>query len=154
MRRIAVIAVGLVVSIVVTAAAPGRVSTAATGPAQIGISGQQTAYTRVNVGQRTSRVGDMEIVRYQLFNRRLTTKPIGRAELHCTFTTGTSRVCRGTYFLPKGKLVVGGSVVYRQLYELAVLGGTGLYDNARGTMVSTRINRTPRREFLLFRLVG
>jgi hypothetical protein len=153
-RRIAVIAVGLAVGVVVTAAAPGRVSTAATGPAQIGISGQQTAYTRVNVGQRRSRVGDMEIVRYQLFNRRLTSKPIGRAELVCTFTIGTSRVCRGTYFLPKGKLVVGGSVVYRQLYELAVLGGTGLYDNARGTMVSTRINRTPRREFLLFRLVG
>jgi hypothetical protein len=153
-RRTAVIAVGLVVGVVVTAAAPGRVSTAATGPAQIGISGQQTAYTRVNVGQRRSRVGDMEIVRYRLFNRRLTSKPIGRAELVCTFTIGTSRVCRGTYFLPKGKLVVGGSVVYRQLYELAVLGGTGLYDNARGTMVSTRINRTPRREFLLFRLVG
>jgi hypothetical protein len=153
-RRIAVIAVGLVVSIVVTAAAPGRVSTAATGPAQIGISGQQTAYTLVNIGPRRSRVGDTEIVRYQLFNRRLTSKPIGRAELVCTFTIGTSRVCRGTYFLPKGKLVVGGSVVYRQLYELAVLGGTGLYDNARGTMVSTRINRTPRREFLLFRLVG
>ena len=154
MRRTAVIAVGLVVGVVVTAAAPGRVSTAATGPAQIGISGQQTAYTRVNVGQRRSRVGDMEIVRYRLFNRRLTSRPIGRAELVCTFTTGTSRVCRGTYFLPKGKLVVGGSVVYRQLYELAVLGGTGLYDNARGTMVATRINRTPRREFLLFRLVG
>ena len=154
MRRTAVIAVGLAVGVVVTAAAPGRVSTAATGPAQIGISGQQTAYTRVNVGQRRSRVGDMEIVRYRLFNRRLTSKPIGRAELVCTFTIGTSRVCRGTYFLPKGKLVVGGSVVYRQLYELAVLGGTGLYDNARGTMVATRINRTPRREFLLFRLVG
>jgi hypothetical protein len=35
-----------------------------------------------------------------------------------------------------------------------VLGGTGLYDNARGTMTSTRIRRKPLREFLLFRLVG
>ena len=50
--------------------------------------------------------------------------------------------------------MVGGSITFRALYELAVLGGTGLYDNARGSMVATRINRTPRREFLLFRLVG
>jgi hypothetical protein len=96
----------------------------------------------------------MEIVRQTLFNRRVTSKPIGRAELVCTFTTRTSRVCRGTYFLPRGKLVVGGSIVFRSVYELAVLGGTGLFDNARGTLTATRTSRTPRREFLLFRLVG
>ena len=40
--------------------------------------------------------------------------------------------------------MVGGSITVPALYELAVLGGTGLYDNARGSMVATRI-RTARR---------
>ena len=143
----------MVVGLTITAAG-GESAGAVTGPAQIGISGQQTHYTRVDVGRRRTSPGDMEIMRYRLFNRRVPTDPIGHAEVVCTFTTGRSRLCRGTYFLPKGKLVVGGSITFRQLYELAVLGGTGLYDNARGTMTATRINRTPRREFLLFRLVG
>jgi hypothetical protein len=65
-----------------------------------------------------------------------------------------SRVCRGTYILPKGKIVVGGSLMYRQFYDLAVVGGTGLYDNARGTMTLTRTGRKPVRDAILFRLVG
>jgi hypothetical protein len=133
------------------AAAAGQ---GATGPAQIPISGQQTSYTRVDVGKRLTSPGDMEIVRFRLFNRRLTSVAIGNAELVCTFTNARSRVCRGTYKLPRGKIIVGGSIQFRQVYELAVLGGTGLYDNARGTMTSTRIRRKPLREFLLFRLVG
>jgi hypothetical protein len=63
-------------------------------------------------------------------------------------------VCRGTYVLPKGKLVVGGSISYRSFYELAVLGGTGLFDNARGTLTVTRTNRRPVRDLVVFRLVG
>ena len=55
----------------------------------------------------------MEIVRSALFNRRLTPRPIGQAELVCTFTSGNSRVCRGTFYLPKGKIVVGGSIEFR-----------------------------------------
>jgi hypothetical protein len=152
--RILVIALVLAVAAAFVAAATGKISAAATGPAQIGISGQQTGYSRINVGSRRVRAGDMEIVRLRLFNRRVTARAIGRGELVCTFTTGRSRVCRGTYFLPRGNLVVGGSITFREFYELAVLGGTGLYDNARGSMVATRINRKPRREFLLFRLVG
>jgi hypothetical protein len=65
-----------------------------------------------------------------------------------------SRVCRGTFFLPKGKLVVGGSLLYRQFYELAILGGTGLYDNARGSLVVTRTDVRPVRDLVVFRLVG
>ena len=73
----------------------------------------------------------------------------------CTFVdSGRSRSCRGTYILPKGKLVVGGSLLYRQFYDLAVLGGTGLYDNARGTLTVTRTGRNPVRNAIDFRLVG
>jgi len=38
-------------------------------------------------------------------------------------------------------------------HELAVIGGTGLYDNVRGTVTSTLLSRNPERDLLVFRLV-
>ena len=127
---------------------------AVTGPAQIQVSSQQIDYVKVDLGRRGTTPGDSEIMTLRLFNRRITQRPIGRAEIVCTFTNGISRMCRGTYILPKGKLVVGGNMRYRALYEFAVLGGTGLSDNARGTVTSTQTAQRPRREYVLFRLVG
>jgi hypothetical protein len=63
-------------------------------------------------------------------------------------------MCRGTYFLPRGKIMVSGSISNREIYELAIVGGTGLYNNARGTFTATRTALRPRREFLIFRLAG
>jgi hypothetical protein len=130
-------------------------SEAATGPATIRITNVEDSVVRVDVGARGKSPGDMEIIRQRLFNQRLTTRSIGRSELICTFVDRRrSRVCRGTYFLPKGRIVVGGSLLYRQFYELAVLGGTGLYDNARGSLVVTRMGVRPVRDRMVFRLVG
>ena len=42
----------------------------------------------------------------------------------------------------------------RLLCEFAVVGGTGIYDNARGTLTVTSTSLRPRREVLVFRLVG
>ena len=131
-----------------------RESGAATGPAEIRITNREVTYHRVDLGRRGRSPGDMEIFRQLLFNRRITPRPIGHAEYVCTFTAGPSRSCRGTIFLPRGKIVVGGSIYVRQIYQLAILGGTGLYDNARGTMTGTRTRRSPRQEALRFRLVG
>ena len=129
-------------------------SEAGTGPATIRITDRQLALTRVDVGAPGTSPGDMELVRTRLFQRGTGTT-IGRAELVCTFVDDTrSRICRGTYILPKGKIVVGGSVLYRQFYDLAILGGTGLYDNARGTLTVTRTHRRPVRDLVVFRLVG
>jgi hypothetical protein len=50
--------------------------------------------------------------------------------------------------------MVGGSIRYPELHELAVLGGTRLYDNARGTLTVIRTTRKPCRDILLFRLTG
>jgi hypothetical protein len=129
-------------------------SAAGTGPATIRINDRELAVTRVDLGAKGVSPGDIEVVRTQLLERG-TRKVIGRSELVCNFVDEVrSRVCRGTYILPKGKIVVGGSLMYRQFYDLAVVGGTGLYDNARGTMTLTRTSRKPVRDAILFRLVG
>lgn len=129
-------------------------SEAGTGPATIRITDRELEVTRVDVGDPGTSPGDMEIVRVRLLQRG-TQDAIGHGELVCTFVdTVRSRLCRGTYILPKGTLVVGGSIRYRQFYDLAVLGGTGLYDNARGTLTVTRTHRKPVRDLVVFRLVG
>ncbi len=127
-------------------------SSAQTGPALIRITSTQKQYAYVNIARGTA--GDMEMIRQRLYNKKITKKPIGRAELVCTFTFGENRSCRATYTLPQGKIVVGGSITNRSIYELAILGGTGLYNNARGTLTAIRTAKAPRREFLIFRLAG
>jgi len=129
-------------------------SAAGTGPAIIRINDREIDVTRVDVGAPGTSPGDMEIVRTVLIQRG-TRVVIGRGELVCTFVDDVrSRVCRGAYVLPRGELAVGGSLLYRQFYDLAVLGGTGLYDNARGTLTVTRTHRKPVRDLVVFRLVG
>jgi hypothetical protein len=58
------------------------------------------------------------------------------------------------YELPKGELVTTGEIGNRLIFELAVVGGTELYDNARGSVVVTTTSLKPRREVLVFRLPG
>lgn len=126
----------------------------AVGPSSIPITNRQVGYQRVDIGRRGTSPGDVEIITQSLYNRRVTKKSIGHADLVCTFVGARARSCRGTYFLPRGKLVVGGSLRFRQFYELAVLGGTGVYNNARGTLTVTRTATRPSRDVVLFRLVG
>ena len=129
-------------------------SEAGTGPATIRINDRVLAVTRIDVGAHGTSAGDSEVIRSVLVQRG-TRDTIGRGELLCTFVDSVrARVCRGTYVLPKGEIVVGGSMLYQQFYDLAVLGGTGLYDNARGTMTVTRTARKPVRNMIVFRLVG
>jgi hypothetical protein len=152
-RKFGWLLAGALVGILAAGPSQSR-SEASTGPATITINDREVAVTRVDLGARGTSPGDMEIVRTTLLQRG-TRDVIGRGELVCTFVdTVRSRVCRGTYVLPKGKLVVGGSILYRQFYDLAVLGGTGLYDNARGTLTITRTARRPVRDLVVFRLVG
>jgi hypothetical protein len=132
----------------------GLSSSASTGPAEIRITSREISRTRVDVGRDGERTGDTEIIRYNLFNRRIKSKPIGFSEYVCTFTTSQSRSCNVTVFLPRGRLVAGGSIRYPELYELAVLGGTRLYDDARGTLTVIRTTERPRRHILVFRLTG
>lgn len=131
-------------------------SSAATGPEFIRITDRQFGYTRVNVGSPAHGPGDQEIILDKLFNRRITRKPIGTARFICTFTARRMRICTATFNLPKGELVATGTVRFRQFYDLAIVGGTGLYDDARGTLTIIRTTKPPRaiRELLYFRLTG
>lgn len=126
----------------------------ATPPAQIRITDVQTSYLYVP-SANGGRAGSVEIVKQGLYNPSLSRSPIGRASLICTFLDARARSCTGTYVLPKGSLVVAGAISSRLLYEIAVVGGTGLYDNARGSLTVTSTDLRPRRrEVLLFRLSG
>jgi hypothetical protein len=129
-------------------------SSAATGPATVRITDRQTDLFKIDVGRRGRTPGDMEVVNALVYNQRITRRALGHSEFVCTYTIGINRSCQGTVFLPKGKLMVGGVLRYRQFYELAVVGGTGLYNNARGTLTVTRIGDSPPRHLLFFRLAG
>jgi hypothetical protein len=129
-------------------------SQAAIGPSTIRVTSRETLYRRVDIGPRGRTSGDAEVVSALLYNRGITPRAIGHFELVCHFTIGPSRTCQGTIFLPRGKLVVGGPIYVRSFYQMAVIGGTGLYDNARGAITGTRIRVNPRGELLIVRLVG
>ena len=129
-------------------------SSAVTGPGKIRLTSRELSRVRVDAGKPGRGPGDVEVIRENLFNKRLKLRPFGHADYVCTFITSETRSCTATIFLPRGRLVVGGSIRFPELYELAVLGGTRLYDNARGTLTVIRTTTRPRRHILLFRLAG
>jgi hypothetical protein len=55
--------------------------------------------------------------------------------------------------LPRGQIVAGGVIGSMLLFQLAVYGGTGLYDNVRGTLTVTSLGHAPVTDLLLYRLV-
>jgi hypothetical protein len=139
---------------VLTAAVVAGTATGSTPPAQIRITDVQAAYRYVH-SAGDGPAGALEIVRQRLYNPRISGKQIGHADLVCTYIDAQVRTCTGTYTLPRGSLVVDGVIQSRLLYEIAIVGGTGLYDNARGSLtVTSTALRPKRREVLLFRLVG
>jgi hypothetical protein len=123
-----------------------------TGPGTIRVTDMLVKHLHVDVGRAGRGAGDIDFFRQSLFNKGVTPNPIGHSDVTCVHTGTGSQNCTGTYFLPRGKIMVAGVIGSRLFYELAVLGGTGLYDNARGTVTATYLGGDPAREFLLFRL--
>jgi len=140
--------VGFAAGVLVAATAAGG----ATGPAQIKITDLETSH-RVAHPARGGVPGTVETVGQRLFKPGVG-KPIGRSSIVCTWVDDRDRSCLATYVLPRGSIVAAGTLRTRLLYELPVVGGTGLYDNARGTLTVTASHFRPRREVLVFRLVG
>ena len=136
-------------AVVATAAAAVGVS-ATTGPATIRITDVQVGFKRVGASQA---VGTVEVVQQKLYNPSIA-HPIGRADHVCTYVARRMRQCTSTYSLPRGKIITSGAIDSRLLFTVAITGGTGLYDNARGALTVTATRLSPRREVLVFRLTG
>jgi hypothetical protein len=149
--RFELLAAALAVTLVVATTASGAASL--TGPGTIRITDREVKHIHVDGGAPGKGAGDLDFYRQLLFNKRITPKAIGHSDIVCMNTGTGSRSCTGTYFLPRGKVMVGGVLGGRLFYELAVYGGTGLYNNARGTLTATYLGGLPPQEFLVFRLI-
>jgi hypothetical protein len=149
-KKTEILLAALGVALVLAAVASGAASL--NGPGTIRITDRLVKHIHVDGGDG-SRAGDLDFYRQSLFNKGITSEPIGHSDVTCTSTGTGSSNCSATYFLPKGKIMVGGVIGSRLFYELAVFGGTGLYSNVRGTLTVTNLGGSPAREFLLFRLV-
>ena|SRR5436190_4385674 len=125
-------------------------SPALSGPGTIRVTSTLAKHTHVDLGTSGPGAGDVDFYRERIYNKRITPHPIGHSDVTCTSTGTGSSSCLGTYLLPKGKLVVGGVIASHRAYVLAVLGGTGLYDNARGSLTVHPINK--RESEVLFKL--
>jgi hypothetical protein len=121
-------------------------------PGAVTLSATMKVHTFVDAGARGRSPGDVDIYRFVLFNKRIQAKPLGHGEMVCTTVTGSTQSCNATYFLPRGELVVSGVISSRLIYVLAVVGGTDLYNNVRGTLTVTSVRRAPARDLLVFRL--
>lgn len=131
----------------VTSGSPGL-----TGPGTIKLTTRQIGATLSNNGPPGRGPGDVLLIRELLYNKGIRKAPIGHSEMVCTYTGMRWQQCSGTYFLPRGKIVVARSLRYREFFKLAVVGGTDLYDNVRGSVSATMYSRNPRRSILIFRL--
>ena len=98
----------------------------------------------LNRGARSRGTGDVLLIRQLLYNKGIRKEPIGHADLVCTYTGPRARQCSGTYSLPRGTIVVSGSVRFRAFFKLAVVGGTELYDNVRGSLTVTKYHEKGR----------
>jgi hypothetical protein len=122
------------------------------GPGTIKLTTRQIGISLNNSGDPGRGPGDVLLIRELLYNKGIRKAPIGHSEMVCTYTGRRWQQCSGTYFLPRGKIVVAGSLRYREFFKLAVIGGTDLYDNVRGSVSATMYSRNPRRSILIFRL--
>jgi hypothetical protein len=122
-------------------------------PGLIRLTSKEIKRNVVNSGAPSRGPGDVVVIRQLLYNKGLRRTPIGHSDMVCTFTGNRSRQCNGTYSLPRGKIIVSGSVRYWEFYKLAIIGGTDLYADIRGSETATLYARDPRKEILVFRLV-
>jgi hypothetical protein len=146
-------AVGLVVGIALLAGLVTSGTSALTSPGTIRLTSRAVQQQFVDRPPLGRGAGDLVTKRLLLYNKGIRPRAIGHGDVVCTYTTRHARQCDATYTLPRGKIVVTGSYTFGQFHELAVVGGTGIYDNVRGTLTVTLLARNPERDVLVFRLI-
>jgi hypothetical protein len=122
-------------------------------PGVINLTTKEIQRSVINRGSPSRGPGDVVVIRQLLYNKGIRKAPIGHSDMVCTYTGNRSRQCNGTYSLPRGKIIVSGSVRYWEFYKLAIVGGTDIYADVRGSETATLYARGPRKEILVFRLV-
>lgn len=145
------LATGALLAAVVVCLVGASTSGGATGPAVIRLTDVQTG--DVNVGA-DDHIGSLEVIHQRLYGSANKTRSIGRSVIMCIDVGDKDRRCDGSYVLPRGTIFSATVLQTRFFYTAAITGGTGLYDNARGTVTVTATRVKPRREILLFRLSG
>jgi hypothetical protein len=146
---VTVVVVGGLVAVSSGALAADR-SVDSTGKAVVRLTDRQMSITHFG----GDAVGGGEVARMSLFGSTSKNRAIGHAVITCMDVGSGEQSCQGSYVLPKGSLETAGILRTRLFYTQAVVGGTGLFDNARGTLTVTARALRPRREILLFRLSG
>jgi hypothetical protein len=124
------------------------------GPGKIALTSREVWRSVDNRGSAGRGPGDVVLIRQLLYNKGIRKSPIGHSDIVCTYTSNRSRLCNATYTLPRGKIVVAGSLRYWEFYRLAIIGGTDIYDNVRGSLSATLYARDPRKEILIFRIAA
>ena len=71
--------------------------------------------------------------------RTRTGKAVGDMLLACRWVTGTLRLCVGQFTMPLGTIAVIGASPTGFIGQLAIVGGTGAYHNANGTLLFNAI---------------
>jgi hypothetical protein len=143
------VAAGAAAGVLLSLAAP---ASGLDTPGTIKITDRLVEHIHVHGPSKQTNAGSLDFYRQQLYNKGITPMPIGHSDLTCVNTGTGSSNCTGTYFLPEGKIMVGGVIASRLFYQVAVVGGTGVYDNVNGTLTVTYLGGRPSQEFLIFRL--
>jgi hypothetical protein len=150
-RRAFRLALGALVTLVLSCSLGAAASGGQTGPAVIRLTDVQLSTASYAA---KGRAGSVQIIEQRLFGSGSPRKVIGHSFVRCMYVTSHERTCDGSYLLPRGMLLTSGVLQSRLFYTVAITGGTGLYDNARGTLTVTAQKLKPRRELLIFRLTG
>lgn len=132
---------------------PSSASTSTTG--LVRILGVTTGRATVDEGAKGWSAGDSSYIGLSL--RTTSGKPIGYGAMTCEAMgrtlPGRVSVCRAVYVLPLGKLVLAGTRQRADFYTLAVVGGSGVYSRAAGTLVASLVREgMPHRYRLLVSL--
>lgn len=104
------------------------------GPSTIHVIEHATTDTVTDTGKKGDSVGDILTFANSVFDRS-NAKKIGSDQGYCVRTVaGKAWECFWTTFLPKGQITVEGPFYDAASSALAITGGTGAYQGARGWM--------------------
>jgi hypothetical protein len=138
----------LLIAVAVAALVAVPAGSALTQPETIRLLETTGTETEINVGSEEFGPGDGFTLSDPLYRWAGSKRGarVGRLEAHCTFTwvqagppETAGAYCVGTIFLPAGQIVGAKHLRFTESgppsFQLAVLGGTGRYSNARGIVV-------------------